>query len=134
MRKEKLKQVIFKVFKYTSITLVICAFFAAMPYCGGILTPKTAGIITDSISASQVISVNSTSNIVVEFKCNGKEFAECLVTFMDSNPNLELRKIEDIPGEGLTSAKAFNVIFTYKNWAGSLSLSFFFKHFLLELF
>jgi hypothetical protein len=34
---------------------------------------------------------------------------------MDSNTNLELRKIEDIPGEGLTSAKAFNVIFTYKN-------------------
>jgi hypothetical protein len=26
------------------------------------------------------------------------------------------------------------VIFTYKNWAGSLSLSFFFKNFLLELF
>ena len=115
MRKEKLKQVVLKTIKYTTITLVICAFFAAMPYCGGILTPKTAGIVTDSISASQVLCADSTSNIIVEFKCNGKEFAECLVTFMNSNPNLELRRIEDIPGEGLTSAKAFNVIFMYKD-------------------
>lgn len=115
MRKIKLKRVILKTLKGLGITILVCGFFAAMPYCGGILSPKTAGVVTDSISATQLISADSSKNVVVEFKCNGTEFAECLMTFMKTNTHLELRKIDDVPGEGLTSAKAFNVVFIFKD-------------------
>lgn len=114
MKKESLKKGALKALKITGITFAICSFFAAMPYCQGILAPKTAGVVTDSISASRTIETNA-SNVIINFECNGMEFANCLSLFLKANKNLELRKIDDIPSEGLSAAKGFNVMFLRKN-------------------
>ena len=114
MKKENLKKWGLKALKITGITIIICSFFTAMPYCHGILTPKTAGVVRDSISASRTIDTNA-SNVIINFECNGIEFADCLSLFLKANKNLELRKIDDIPSEGLSAAKGFKVMFLRKN-------------------
>ena len=117
-RKIKMKKNV-KVFskevaKIFGIALVIALFLGMMPYCRGILSNSNYYLVTDKVTAEQVVSFDKNSGILVEFQCSGSEFLDLLNRFVKVHKNLRLAKIETLSLEKSNQTKGFLVTFFRK--------------------
>ena len=112
--KEKLKNVSKDTLKILGIAVIIAALLATMPYCKGILSNSNYYLVTDKLTAEQIITFDKNSRILVEFKCNGSDFTNLLSEFVKSHQNLRLECIETLHSETPKHADGFLVTFFRK--------------------
>lgn len=112
--KEKVKKFSKETAKILGILLIIALLLGIMPYCKGILSTRNYYLVTDKISAEQIVSVDKNDGIIVEFNCSGNEFLGLLNRFVQVHKNLRLTRIETLSLEDSNQAKGFVVTFFRK--------------------
>ena len=112
--KEKLRNVSKEIAKIFGIAAVITILLVIMPYCKGILSNSNYYLVTDKVTAEQIITFDKNSGIIVEFRCNGSDFTDLLSKFVTSHQNLRLECIETLHSETSKHANGFLVTFFRK--------------------
>lgn len=109
--KKKLKNFFKEAIKVGAIAGAIFIFLAMMPLCKGILA-RNYIVVTDIQTANQPITKCSNEKVLVEFRCNSKNFPKLLCTFIEHHKDLEFRFVETLRSENQSSPKGFVATFS----------------------
>lgn len=112
---EKLKKFAWETFKFLGVISGIIVILAIYPESKRTLTNSNYFVINDEESASQPISECEDKIILVEFKCDGKDFPNLLNTFLSTNNNFVFKTVETIRSTDPNEARGFVVSLSNNN-------------------
>ena len=110
--KQNFKKISWEVFKFFGISAGFLIVLAMYPASKGSLTNSNCFVVNDEETASQVLADCSDGPILVEFKCEAKDFPKLLNTFVTNHKEFDFKIVESVRSEDPDCAKEFIVAFT----------------------
>ena len=110
--KQNFKKFSLEIFKFFGVAAGIIMIFAMYPTSKGSLTNSNCFVVNDEETASQVLADCSDGPILVEFKCEAKDFPKLLNTFVTNHKEFDFKIVESVRSEDPDCAKEFIVAFT----------------------
>ena len=110
---EKIKNFSREIFKFFGVVSGIIVILAMYPESQKTLTSSNCFVINNEESASQPLTeCDENTTILVEFKCDGKDFPNLLSTFLSTNKKFSFKAIETIGSENPEEAQGFVATFS----------------------